>query len=443
MAEPTYSNTQYVVEVYTDGDQNDFLTSTFTTMRIINSLRSCWPIVELHFMADNQALIEKNIYGKSDVEVYIWFVDDNGEKVPDPMIWNLLVMESNIVLTQKPEINGTYDDLKEIQRRKIVFSCLSKPSFKTMSNFVNKLYEGDDTTLMPLDIVKEILDQNSIEYRIFEEGKNEETIPQLIIPPMTIKSSIDYLHEKFGIFQGPLFRYANYAGQFCMWDLKERWELTKEDGFTKAHKMPGFTETTGLYEAVSEEVAANPDQFMTYDNVETLNYGNSTVAKYAYDNIFITHPHEDIAYFHKLNTDEIVTEHGLWHDSDELKYHNELKNRKKYYYDWKGFEISDGYTGEYNDYAMRSSLADLFKDAASLKFIIYRKVKISLCTRVGEVVYLQPYSEHEFYPGSSYEGAYLVTDSDVILTKESQGTQDDNIECFANITACRTAQSKD
>jgi len=443
MADPKVMNTQLVVEIFTDGDDNECLTTSFTTMRIINSIRSCYPIVELHFMMDSQPMIEKNIYGKKDIEVYIWYVDEEGEKIPEPMIWNLMYMESNIVLSQKPEKNGPWDDEQEEQRRKLVVSCLSKPSFLIMSHFVNKLWEGDDTGMIPLDFVNEILDQRGIDKRIFDAGKNEDTVPQLLIPPMTIKSACDYIHEKFGIFKGPMFRYANFAGQFCMWDLKERWEETKAIGFTKTHKMPGFAETPGLFEDVNEAVAAAGDEFITYDHIQTLHYGNSVVAKYGYDNIYISHPHEDLAYFHKYNADEIVTDYGLWHDKDELKYHEEMKHRKKYYIDWKGFEIADGYTGEYNDNMMTSTLSDVFKDAASMKFTIYRKVKISLIQRVGEVVYMKPYSEHEFYKGSNYEGAYLITDSEIILTRESSGVQEDNLECFAHIIACRTAQSKD
>ncbi len=439
----TIVNTQTVIEIYTDGDQNECLTGSFTTMRIINSVRAPWPIVEMHFLIDNQPMIEKNIFGASDIEVYIWYVGEDGIKIPDPMIWNLLYLESNIELPQKPKDNGPWDDEEEGQRRNFVISCLSKPSFLTMSAFVNRLWEGDDTGMIPLDIIKELLSLKGIESRIFDDGKNEDTIPQLIIPPMTMKSATDFVNEKFGIFKGPTFRYANYAGQFCMWDLKERWELTKDTGFTKTHKMPGFSDDVGLFEEINDSISENPDEFLTYDHVQTIHYGNASIVKNGYDNIYITHPHEDIAFFHKWNTDDIISDFGLWHDNDELKYHDETKIRKKYYYDWKGFEVSSGYSGTYNDNAMTNALSDLYKSSAAIKFTIYRKVKISLVSRVGEVVYLKPYSYHELFPGSNYEGAYLITDSEIILTKESKGTQDDNIEIFATITACRSVQSKD
>jgi hypothetical protein len=359
------------------------------------------------------------------------------------MIFDLLYLEANLVLSQKPEENGPWDDKIENQRNLVKLQCLCKPAFLSMSAFVNKLWEGDDTGLTPMDSIKELLDLKKIEYRIFDDGMNTDTMPQLLVPPMTMKSATDYIHEKFGIFSGPIFRYANYAGQFCMWDLKKRWEMTKDSGFTRVHKMPGLTNDVNLYDDVAKEVSDNPDQFITYDSVETLHYGNSVMSKHAYDNIYISHPHEDLAYFHKWNADKIISDFGLWHESDKMKYHNELKHRKKYFYDWNGFETGDGYTGEYNDNQMTSSISELFKDSASLRFVVYRKVKVSLLSRVGEVIYMKPYSDHEFFPGSNYEGAYLITDTDIILTKESHGDLEDNIECFACVTAARSVHSKD
>lgn len=439
---PTFVDTQYRIEFFTDGDNNQCLSSAFTTMRIINSIRSCWPIVELYFMIDNQAIIEKNIYGSNEIKVFIWSLDEEGRKLPKPMIWDLLYLESDVTLPQKPQYNGPYDDMKESQRRRLQITCLSRPSFIAMSTFVNKLIQGDDTSKTPLDVIKDLICQNNLKAKIYDNGKNNSIIPQLLIPPMTMKSAIDYMNEKFGVFAGPLFRYANYAGHLCIWDLKQRWESTKSSGFTKMHKMPGLSEDPELYNNVNKLVENSADNFLTYDNVQTLHYGNAAMVKHGYKHIYVTHPHEDIAYFHRYNTDQIVSSQGLWNSADEIKYHPSTKIRKKYYYDWQGFETKSGFSGDYNDCAMTSSLSNLFKDAASIRFVLYRKIKVSLISRVGEVCYLKPYAQHEKFPGSNYEGAYLLTDTEVILTREQSGNQEDNIECIAKITGCRTAQSK-
>jgi len=434
--------TQLIVEVYTDGDQNEALTSHFNTLRIINSIRSPWPIFEFYVSADNQMVIEKNMYGASDIQIKIWYSGQEGEKQGNPVTFDLIYMESNLDLPPKYEHNGIYEDQEEGQRRQILFKCLSKPAVQTMTAYVNRLWE-EEVAIRPIDLIKELLVLNDIEYRIFEDGVNENKVSQVLVPPMTMKSATDYINEKYGIFSGPMFRYANYAGQFCMWDLKKMYEAYKNIGFTRHHKYPSYIETEGLFEEINDLVIDLDDNFATYDMVQSLHYANSNVLKYGYDNTYIYHPHEDIAYFVKKNLDEIVTDYGIWHDSDKLKYNTILKNRKIYYSDMKGFETGDGYSGEYSDHSLTSDMSNSFKDAASIKFTLYRNVKIHLCQKVGEVLYLKPYSDHEKFPGSNYEGGYLVSDSEIILTRVQRGGQEDNMNCIAFLTGYRTVQSKD
>jgi len=435
--------TQLIVEISTDGDRNEALETHFNTIRIINSIRSPWPIFELYVSADNQMVIEKDMYGASDIVIQVWYSGEKGEKQGNPVTFNLVYMESNLDLPAKFEHNGIYDDQEEGQRRQILFKCLAKPALQTMTAYVNRLYE-EETALRPVDFIYDMLEKSGItDYRIFEDGVNENTVQQLLVPPMTMKSATDYINEKYGIYSGPMFRYANYAGQFCMWDLKRMYEAYKNIGFTTHHKVPSFIESENLFQTINDLVIDLDDNFATYDLVQALHYANSNVLKYGYDNTYIYHPHEDIAYFVKKNLDEIVTEYGIWHDSDKLKYNTVLKNRKLYYNDMQGFETGDGYSGDYSEHSLTSDMSNCFKDAASIRFTLYRNVKLHLCQKVGEVLYLKPYSDHEKFPGSNYEGGYLVSDSEIIITRVQRGPQEDNINCISYLTGHRTVQSKD
>lgn len=442
MAEPKRAVTQLILEIYTDGDYNEALTTCFTTLRIVNSTRAIWPIFQLFCAVDNQIIIEKNIYGVNDIEVKIWYTGEKGEKIGEPVTYTLMYLESNLDLPPKIENNVPIDAAKESQRRHVVFTCLAKPAFLAMTQFVNKLWE-EESGLRPLDFIYELLDSRGIEYRIFEDGVNEDKVQQLLVPPMTIKSAVDYIHEKFGVFSGPTFRYVNYAGQFLMWDLKMMYEKYKDAPFTKHHKMPTQFDTPGLWDEIQDEAFLKDDVFVTYDMVQALHYANSSLVKYGYDNIYIYHPHEDIMFMQKKNVDEIVEEFGIWHDKPLLKFNEELKNRKLYYYDMKGFEVGSGYTGIYNNFNLTSDMSEAFQDAASVRFTLYRNVKLHLLQKVGEVIYLKPWSKHEFIPGSNYEGGYLVSDTEIVLTREQRGSQEDNMNCIATVTGYRTAQSKD
>src|ERR1035437_4203807 len=113
MSEPKRTITQLAVEFSTDGDENQSLTTNFTTMRIINSMRGCWPIFELYFFIDNQMFIEKNIYGVNDIVCKVYYTSDTGEKVEPPIEYRLLYLESRIELPPKEEVNGPWDNIKE------------------------------------------------------------------------------------------------------------------------------------------------------------------------------------------------------------------------------------------------------------------------------------------------------------------------------------------
>lgn len=441
MADSKQVVTQFITEIYTEGDQNEALTTCFTEFRIINSMRAPWPIINLYCALDNQVIIEKEIYGKSDITVKIWLTGEDGEKQEPPWEFTLLYLEANLDLPTKVEDN--ISDPRESFRRQVCFTCVAKPAFVAMTQFLNYIYE-EPTSKTPIEIIKDLLDKVSITDRIIsEEGKNENKIGQLIIPPMTVKSAVDFVNEKFGIYQGPLFRYANYSGQFLMWDLKKKFEEQKAEGFSKYHKLPSFSARQGLFDEINNTVSETDNNYLVYDDVKTLHYANAKVANFGYDNIHIIHPHEDIAVFQKKNVDDIVKDLGLWCDTEELKYHKDLKHRKLYYTDHKGFETDDGYSGEYSDYPLQSRMSDNMRDAASLRFFIYRNVKFNICQKVGEVLYLKPYSEHEYYQGSNYEGAYMVSESIITLTKNYMGQTFDNTFCHCRITGHRTVQTKD
>ena len=228
-----------------------------------------------------------------------------------------------------------------------------------------------------------------------------------------------------------------------MWDLRKMYEKHKNSPWVKMLKSPSHFETDGKFEEINNIAAASDDEFVTHDMGESIHHANANVIRFGYDNIYIYHPHEDIAVFQKKKIPEIIPDYGIWHNSEEMKYHEDLKNRKLYYHDMKGHEIGTGYSGEYNNFILKQDMATSFQNAAALRIMLYRNVKIHMVQKVGEVLYLEPYLEHEKYSGSNYRGGYLISDSEIVLTREQRGKQEDNLNCMATLTAYRTTQSMD
>lgn len=439
------AETQFKVEFTVDndsGDIGDALTTNFTTLRIINSTRSIWPIFQLYFQIDNQVFIENNIYGVDTLTCKIYLTGDTGDESSEPVEFKLLYLEAKLDLPPKLEKNSPMDDAKENQRRHVIMTCLSLPAYLAMTSFVNKLYE-EPTNMTPLDIVKDLLDQKKIDKtKIIDKGANKNFISQMIIPPMTIRSAVDYIHQNYGIYSGPMFRYCNYSGQFLLWDLKKKFDKEKENPWFKVHKIPSAFDTPGTMDEINDQTISTKDEFMIYDVTETIHHANAGIIRYGYDNIYIYHPHEDIAVFQKKNVEDIVQDYGIWQDDKKMKYHKDLKARKMYFNDMVGFE-KNGYDGEYDNSILINDMATNFQNESAVRIVVYRNVKFTKLIKVGEVMYLKPYSDFELFKGSNYEGGYLVSDSDIVLTREQGGSQQNNINCIATLTAYRTVQSKD
>jgi len=440
MGDPKRAVTQFKVEFETDGDENEALTTHFSTMQIINSTRSIWPIFNIWFHVDNQIFIEKNIYGMTDIVCKIKYTEDNGEDAANHVKFTLIYLESAISLPPKIEENVPLEDAREVNKMYVLVTCIAKPAYLSMSTFINKLWE-EPTEMTPLDMIKKLLVDNEIPNRVFDDGFNDNKIQQMLIPPMTFKGAVDYINQSHGIFSGPLFRYCNYSGEFQMWDLRKMFELKKDSPWVKFHKSPSAFTTPGLFEKINEIAYNTDDEFVTYVGAETIHHANANVIKYGYENIYIYHPHEDIALFQKKTLDEIIPDYGIWHDSDELKFHPDLRQRSMYFYDMKGFETGDGYTGEYSNHILTQDMATSFQNASAVRLKLFKNVKLPMVMKVGEVLYLKPYSDFEKYPGSNYEGGYLITDSMVVITRIMK-KEEININCTATLTAVRTTQSK-
>jgi len=264
------SKTQFSISFETgDKTVDEAFGTNFSSLRIINSTRSIWPIFYLCFNLDNQIIIEKNMYGLDDITCKIEFTGNAGEPAPVPIEFKLLYLESNLDLSPKEEENGSVDSIKEPQRRHVIMTCLSKPAYLTLTKFVNKLFEDPDgatgAQLTPLDMIKQMLDDAGIkEYRIIDDGMNEDTVQQMIIPPMTVKSAIDYINQNYAIFQGPMLRYVNYSGQLLLWDLKQMFDKYKDSPFITLHKSPSHFDTPGMFNEINQIAAETQDEFVIY-----------------------------------------------------------------------------------------------------------------------------------------------------------------------------------
>ena len=99
---PTRSKTQYIVRLEAEGT---ILSQFLTNIRIVNSMRNCWPVIDLTFFMDNQEIIEKDLYSHKEFNLKVWLTAENGEPLSPPNEFKLIYFESNLDLPAKREDN--------------------------------------------------------------------------------------------------------------------------------------------------------------------------------------------------------------------------------------------------------------------------------------------------------------------------------------------------
>jgi len=437
---PVKVDTQYIVKL--KSGEKDF-TQFLTKLRIVNSIHNCWPIVDLYLALDNQDIIEFDVYGQHEFLLRIWNTTETGEMQDPETEFKLLYLESDLDLPPKPEDN-TGEKYTDYQKRSILVRCIPYPAVNVMTCFINRLWE-EESGMKPIEFIKEILDikgylKDSI---IIDDGMNEFKVNQLIVPPTTIKRSVDYINEKFAIYEGPLFRYCNYAGHFLMWDLYEKMQKEKDKPRFEYIKLSAQYDSDKLFWEQNKKASDKWGEiYVGHDSVETVHYPNSVFVNYGYHNLMITHPRSDLYYIIQKNGPTAIEENGIWHDNKDTKYYQQMKHRKMYSTDSVGFEEL-GYTAKYSPSPLSNRLGDHFKDMFSIRFALRRNVSLRYVMQCGEVCKVTVDSKHEMTPGKNYSGSYIVETSDITLDKEPTGNGGDNYDAVCFITAFRSVMSKD
>lgn len=436
----------YYVEFFVDGSENRELMSNFRKIRIENNINNSYPVITIEFFCDNQVFIDNNIYPHKIITMNLYYCNENNERLQEPLTFDLLILEMGLDLP--PKTMNNISNETDFQRRSTTLTCVCKQCFELMNKTVNKMWQ-QPTSIQT--IVKDLCDSIGVSTEHFEPTNCNSTITdQCLIPPMTFRAAIDYIDSTYGIYDGRLFRYANYNGTLEMWDLKAKFDSMRGNALYKIHKMPSSpsSQSTGdIFKRATEYAEEYADHYLTYDSVSTINRSNDAFLKDGYRIIHIHHPASDIADYQNINMKDIGRTYGLNSGHYDMKLNEEvLSKRLKVNYDSIGnmpYYYTDSPDSGYT-YTITSKYARNAMTLSAIRFHIYRKIKFHLLMRVGMPMYFQPYAEHELYPGSNYSGSYLIVKSICVVSREGPNGQiGDEMIASATVDAVRTSQSQD
>lgn len=427
--------------ILVDGEYHTDLTASLTEVKIINSITNNYGIYQLFFHTDNELWIRDDLYPKRDFTLQIFYADEKGNPTNPPIIFNLLILENNIDLN--PKVQNNVEDRRDSLKQVSCCTCISVQAFEIWSAIVNRMWESDgisENTISPYDAIMQLVkDVGITDKEIEEEGKNDKKLDQLIIPPMSFISAFNWINDMYGIYENQVIGYVQYNGTFTMWDIVKHFNKNKSKGEITLHKLPNFAINDEPKQATIKAQGSAKD-FVCYDTVQTNQLINDIVTQRGYDQTYIYHPPVDIAHYYETDINKEYQNHGIISGNPDMKMHKKMAKRRVVNYDkigmmksWRSFDHAEN--------PLITKMSEQLIGLDVIRFNIVRQFKIHNLIRIGHVLYLKPYSQHETYQNASYEGAYLITSSEITLTRYKDQHLGDTVDTRASICGYRTNQS--
>jgi len=405
-------------------DGTDDLTTYIDSIRFVNTLSSIYPTFVFLFKADTTEVIARNMYGQNTL-IFTISLDKEDGNPTEFLKLELLYLQSNLQLVPKP-MGTNADDSKDIGQ--VSLTAIVLPCYNMMSALINYIFE-EPAALTPFDALAEaILSKVNGAIELDPKGKNMEPINQLIIPTMSVIKTIDFFNEKYGLFEGPLFRY-------CIWDnakkeaVLQMWDMSKRiqnEPVAKIWHLPAEAQE-GEMDKIKDKVDQIPHYYYTDSPLMTLHHANSNIINSGYKKKQIIHPDDLLFYNIENDMDNIMSTVGVYDNNASMKYNSKINTGN--------FSICTGLKGHARDpFALSSRMAAQIQNTSSVKLTIIRNVDVENLIKVGSPIHLEPMSES--YLG--YAGKFILHTSDIQWFKG--GSEQWN--CNVTLTMFRSNQEK-
>jgi len=376
-------------------------------IRITNSINALYPIVLINMNIDTSSIILYDLFGQKPINLTITLMGE--DQLPKEVFsFTLIYLESSLNLIAKIQQGNQQDH----DRQPTSFHCIVLPCYKIMSTGVNSLFE-ETAGMTPLDCVSQVLKDSGLsddQIQIDDKGKNTEIINQIVIPPMSVIRCIDYIHEKYGLYSGALFRYCNIDPKTLKPVLifKDLSKTISNKASLVIWQMPVGSDGKKGSDII--EKCIDDINFFTNVPIYTNNYSNSNVITFRYNKCQIIHPEDNLFDIQSFTIDDIVKKFGTSEKKELVFFKNELSNiETKYCTDLKGF----AYESPYNDCCLTSRMSNQLKSTFQITVKLVHNLHIKNLLQIGTTVRLEP-AVSDFM---KYSGNYILKNSDILFSK--------------------------
>lgn len=389
--------------VFKIGEYN--FSDTITKIEIGSSLNvnTIYPIFFIHFKIDSKLLFISEFYKKEEIKLQISLTDVD-KKVKEINNFDLIGIAMNFKIGMKGGTKSSQLLPDHPLSQPVLLVAISRSSFIAMTTTVNKLFTYTKR-YNPLECVSELCTQfiNSLEKQINYSNKNNNTIEQMLIPPMTFASAVRFINSKYPLYNGGIpFLFCNTD------DILQIWDLTQKIKEKEHYKI--FYLSKGETDKATINRTPGPDYdyyFTSVPEISTNFQANKSIIKYGYDNIFVEKPLTNLYNYSNINMGEIYETHGVKDNNPEniSPFAKNLQYRKSVKYNLPGSEDDDTLN--------KSTLSKNIRKIVEIKISIIGNTPIKKLIQIGVPMFLHS----NIIEQAKFNGKYIVDSSYIVFTK--------------------------
>lgn len=272
-------------------------------VKIISSILTAYQTVILNLLIDENDVILDKLFGKDPIKLRINLLSDVIQGSLEQIDMDLMYLSSKSNFAPKTQMSE--GGASQSERGLLTLVTVARQAYKTMTTMVTDLFFEKTVK----DIIQDLVTKNTnAELEYDDINANEEQIDQVLIRPMTLYKSIEYLDNTFGLFNGSSnLGFCTYDNKLQIFNLSER--MNKDQTFTI------YVLSTDKKETDAFEKAVDGKNFYTYDTVDNNYNANAKIAFMAKDIKYVVNPKDSLYHIVEHSLDELFKTAGAVYQS--------------------------------------------------------------------------------------------------------------------------------
>ena len=367
------------------------LTNDLISLNIITSVDLPYQTFLMTFFVDPVDFITEEIFGQKPIHLTSYLLGT--EQIPlETIDFELMYLNSNMDMQTQIQDPST----QQKDRTQITISAVSRSAYITMNTIVNSIYQGGLVQHAINSLIGSV--GASIEYD--PNGRNDQTIDQILVPPSTLYKTLKYINRTWGIYNGASAIYCSYDNFVHIKNMTNK--MAQAQTFT-LYQLATDSDNTETIDKCNDG-----KHFYTTTPLTTKYEGNSVFALLAPRQIYIVKPRDRLFQNINVNLESFAKEYGLISKNNTIFFDKQaLKTdtRTSIHKDHTGYEVDSTF--------INGNMSEKIAGVTELNASIERSIKILNLMNVGECVLVTSRTSDQ----DRLAGKYILRTSEIRFNK--------------------------